>query len=261
MATYGNVALAVHVVGRGRLLPGGDQAFVVDGAYLVNTPQCTVGLDATGVVVRVEYPLEVTADAVPGTFCQTGLGFQELGERLLAVLGCAVQVDGAPGTIFTVEQLLGLFQFVVVVVGRASVGAAPVLDDVPVGALAAIAGGDGTLVATGGVEAADDVAALLGELLGQHAFVLQSPENDRGGVAALLDPTDQQALEVTAELMGVVPDVCRELAPEEDALLVAQLLVEQMVWLVCLAEGIEAGIGNLLHARANLFGRESMAGT
>ena len=61
--------------------------------------------------------------------------------------------------------------------------------------------------------------------------------------------------------MGVVPDVCRELAPEEDALLVAQLLVEQMVWLVCLAEGIEAGIGNLLHARANLFGRESMAAT
>ena len=53
----------------------------------------------------------------------------------------------------------------------------------------------------------------------------------------------------------------RELAPEEDALLVEELLIEQVVGLVGLAEGIEARVGNLLHTRADLLRRESMAVT
>ena len=53
--------------------------------------------------------------------------------------------------------------------------------------------------------------------------------------------------------------MCRELTPEEHALLVEELLIEQVVRLVGFAEGIEADIADLLHARANLFGAESMA--
>ena len=137
-----------------------------------------------------------------------------------------MQVEGAPGTILAVQQLLWLQQLFVVVVGRAAVGATPVLDDVPVSTLAAITGGDGALVTTGRVEGADNIRALLGKFLGQHTLVLQSPEDDAGRVAALLNPAYQQTLEGVAELMRIVPDVCRELAPEQDALLVAQLLVE-----------------------------------
>ena len=268
--------MAVHVVGRGGLLPGGDEALVVDGAYLVDAAQGSVGLYAAGIVVGVEDPLEVAADALVvrwrtigysgmgngigvGLFCQAGLGLEEGGEAFFAVLGIAMQVDGAPGTVFAIEQLLGLRELAVVVVGRAAVGAAPVLYDVPVGALAAVAGGDGALVATGGVEAADDVGALLGEVLGQHALVLQSPEDDGGRVAALLDPAHEQSLEGVAELGGVVPDVCRILAPEEHALLVEQLLIEQVVGLVGLAEGIEAGISDLLHAGADLLWGKGVA--
>ena len=95
------------------------------------------------------------------------------------------------------------------------------MNDVPVGALAAIARGDGALVATGGVERTDDIRALLSKLLGQDTLVLQSPQDDAGGVAALLDPAYQHALERVAELMRIVPDVCRELAPEQDSLFVA----------------------------------------
>ncbi len=260
-AGRGGITVAIHIVGRSRLLPRSDKSLVVDGPYLVHTSQSSVGLYAARVVVRVEYPLEVSADAVFGPLCQTGFGLQEFGKRLLAVLGITMQVDGTPGTIFTIEQLFRLFQFVVIVVGRATVSTTPVLDDVPVSALAAVAGGDGTLVATGGIKATDDVAILLGKLLRQHALVLQAPEDDAGRVAALLDPTYQQTLEILAEPGSVVPDMCRELAPEEDALFVAQLLIEQMVRLVCFAQGVKAGIGHLLHARANLFGCKSMAAT
>ena len=55
--------------------------------------------------------------------------------------------------------------------------------------------------------------------------------------------------------------MCRELTPEEHALLVEELLIEQVVRLVGFAEGVEAGIADLLHARANLFGAESVAVT
>ena len=53
--------------------------------------------------------------------------------------------------------------------------------------------------------------------------------------------------------------MCRELAPEKDALFVEQLLVEQVVRLVGLTEGIEACIANLLDTRANLFRRKGVA--
>ena len=53
--------------------------------------------------------------------------------------------------------------------------------------------------------------------------------------------------------------MCRKLAPEKDSLLVEQLLIEQVMGLMSLAEGIEAGICNLLDTGADLLWRESMA--
>ena len=132
-----------------------------------------------------EKPLEVTADAfvVSGfpvgirkcLLRQTGFQLQQVRERLLAVFGITMQVNGAPSSILTVEELVWTLQFVVVVLGSAAVGAAPVLDDVPVGALAAIASGDGPLVKTRGVEAANDVATLFGKVARQNTLVLQAP--------------------------------------------------------------------------------------
>ena len=55
------------------------------------------------------------------------------------------------------------------------------------------------------------------------------------------------------ELWGVVPDMCRELTPEKNALLIQQLLIEKVVRLVCLTEGIKASIGDLFDARTDLF--------
>ena len=51
--------------------------------------------------------------------------------------------------------------------------------------------------------------------------------------------------------------MCRELAPEKDALFVEQLLVEQVVRLVGLTEGIEACIANLLDTRTDLLRTEA----
>ena len=51
----------------------------------------------------------------------------------------------------------------------------------------------------------------------------------------------------------------RELTPEEDALFVKQLLIEQVVRLMGLSKGIEARIGYLLDAGADLFWREGVA--
>ena len=250
-AVYGTGgAVAVEIVGGGGLFPDGGEAFVVDWAHLVDAAQGTVGLHTAGVVVAGKEPLEVTADTgavFKGHAGKAVLEGQQGGEVLLAVLCGAVQADGAPGTVFAVEQLVRACQLLGVCLGTAAVGAAPVLYDVPVGALAAVAGGDETLRRGGGVEAADEFGALLGEVAWQHTLVLQAPENDAGRVAPLTHPPLQQTEEIGAELRCVVPDMGGELAPEEHALLVEELLVEQVVGLVGLAEGIEAGQSYLLH--------------
>ena len=198
---------AVHVEGVGGLFPHGGEPFVVEGSYLVDHSQTFVGLRAPWVVVAVHYPLEMSAHAVACAFCQQHLGLQNVGELLLAVclflfqiFSLAVQSYGAPCAVFTVEQLYGLFQLLVVVLGRAAVGAAPVLYHVPVGALAAVAGGYGSHRACRGVHLTYYVAALLCKVGRQHTLVLQSPEHDARTVAALLYPLAQQALELAAEL-------------------------------------------------------------
>ena len=68
-----------------------------------------------------------------------------------------MQVDSAPSTILTIQQLLWALQLVVVVLSTTTIGTAPVLDNVPIGAFATITRCDETLVATSGVETADDV--------------------------------------------------------------------------------------------------------
>ena len=45
-----------------------------------------------------------------------------------------MQVDGAPSSIFTIKQLFWTLQFIVIVFCGATIGATPVLDDIPVSA-------------------------------------------------------------------------------------------------------------------------------
>ena len=101
-----------------------------------------------------------------------------------------MQVDGSPGTIFAIKQLFRTFQFVVIILSTSSVCTAPVLDDIPVSTLTAIAGGDGALVKTSGVERTDDITTFFSKVFGQDALVLQSPKDDRRRVAAFLNPAD-----------------------------------------------------------------------
>ena len=107
-----------------------------------------------------------------GLLSKAGLGLKEGGEALLAVFISAMQVYGTPGSVFAIEQLLRTFQLVVIVLGIATVGAAPILDDIPVGTLATVTGGNGTLVTTGGVETANDIGTFFSKVFRQHAFVL-----------------------------------------------------------------------------------------
>ena len=118
-----------------------------------------------------------------------------------------MKVEGAPSAVLAVEELVGTGEFLGVIVGVAAVGAAPVLDDVPVGALAAVAGGDKPLAASSGVEAADKSGAFLGKVTRQDALVLQAPKDDGRRVAALLHPTYKQTFKVFSKLRRVIPDM------------------------------------------------------
>jgi hypothetical protein len=76
----GGIALAIHIVGSGGFLPGSDETFIIDRTNLVNAAIGSVGLYASGIVVLVENPLEMSADAVLGIFCQTGFSLQQFRE-------------------------------------------------------------------------------------------------------------------------------------------------------------------------------------
>ena len=105
-------------------------------------------------------------DTIFGTLCKTGFGLKELSERLLTIFFVTMQVDGTPSAIFAIKQLVRTLQLVIVILRTTTIGATPVLDDIPVGTLATIASGDGTLVATSGIETTDDIATFLSKFLG-----------------------------------------------------------------------------------------------
>ena len=75
-SSYGTVAVAIHIIGWGRLFPDGSKSFVVDGTYLIDATQGSIGLGAPWIVVGDKEPLEMSADTIFGTFSQTGLRFQ-----------------------------------------------------------------------------------------------------------------------------------------------------------------------------------------
>ena len=109
------------------------------------------------------------------------------------------ETERAPGTIFTIQQLVRLFQFLIIFIGCSAVGSAPVLNHIPVASLSSITGGDGAHGLGGRVHLPDNGSTLLGEILRHHTLVLNAPENDARRIAALLNPAAQQTLEVLAE--------------------------------------------------------------
>ena len=113
----------------------------------------------------------------------------------------------APGTVLAIEKLVGLLQFVGIVIHISTIGSAPVLHHIPIGAFTTVAGGDQTLRATGGIHVADDLCTFFGKVLRQRTLILQSPEDVRRIVAPLLHPLDEMAFERIAELARVVPDM------------------------------------------------------
>ena len=52
--------------------------------------------------------------------------------------------------------------------------------------------------------------------------------------------------------------MCRELTPEQNALLIQQLLIIEIMWLMSLTEGIETCLAHHLDTRGNLLVREGM---
>ena len=66
------------------------------------------------------------------------------------------------------------------------------------------------------------------------------------------------ALERTAELSRVVPDMRRELRPPEDAFAVEQFLIMQVVRLMSITESIETEVAHHFHSGLNLLIGESM---
>ena len=168
------------------------------------------------------------------------------------------ETERAPGTIFTIQQLVRLLQFLIIFIGCSAVGSAPVLNHIPVASLSSITGGDGAHGLSGRVHLPDDGSTLLGEILRHHTLVLNTPENDARRIAALLDPTAQQTLEVLTESGCIIPYMCRELTPEQHALLIQQLLVIEIMWLMCLTEGIKTCLTHHLDTGGNLLVREGM---
>ena len=120
-----------------------------------------------------------TADRTEGLLGKAGFLFEESGEALFAVFVGAMQIKGTPCAILAIEELVGTAKFIGVGIGVTAIGAAPILNDVPVSPLTAITGGNETLCASGGVKAADEGGALLGEVARQDTLILQTPEDDR----------------------------------------------------------------------------------
>ena len=256
----------IHIIYIQRLFPRSDETLVVERTDLIYLAVGFVRLATSGIVMAGKYPLEVAAHTVTGLLGQTELDFHEVAHRFLAPdtfrLGCTrlrVEVNAAPTAILAIEQLVGLRQLLVILEHVAPIRATPVLDDVPVGAVATVASGDDTHRAGGGVHLTDDVTTFLSEVAGERTLVLQPPHHDRRRVAALLHPAAEHRLEVLAELGRVIPYMGGELRPPEDALTVPILAILEVMRLMGIAEGIEPGVLYLLHTRSHLLGAESMA--
>ncbi len=253
-----HIVVPVPIEGFRGLFPWREQTFIVERSHFVNASQSLIGLHPTGIFVRNEEPLEVSAHAVAGTLGQQCLLAQQTGECFFRIAIGPVESERAPCPVFAVEELVRMLEFPGIVVGTSTVGSAPVLHHIPVCSLTAIASGDGPLVDGRRVELADDSPTLLRKVFRQHALILQSPEYDARRVAPFLDPLAQFLLEVGAKFGRVVPDVGGKLAPEKHPLLIEQLSVVEVVGLVGLTESIETGLAYLLDARSYLLVRESV---
>ena len=62
--------VAIPVEAFGRLFPRREKSLVIERSHLVDTAVSLIRLHSARVLMRYEEPLEMAADAVPGTLCQ-----------------------------------------------------------------------------------------------------------------------------------------------------------------------------------------------
>ena len=64
------IMVAIPVEAFGRLFPRREKSLVIERSHLVDTAVSLIRLHSARVLMRYEEPLEMAADAVPGTLCQ-----------------------------------------------------------------------------------------------------------------------------------------------------------------------------------------------
>lgn len=120
-------------------------------------------------------PLKLSAHTILSLFRLTDFHLHELTHAVFtphAVLlkrpRFRVQVNASPRPVLTVQQLILLRQFAVIILRLSAIRAAPVLHHIPVGTATPVARRNYAHVAGSRIHFAYDVAALLGKILGQH---------------------------------------------------------------------------------------------
>ena len=93
----------------------------------------------------------------------------------------------------------------------------------------------------------------------QSTLILQSPHDDRRRITPFLHPLPEQFLEIIPKFRRIIPDMCRELRPEQDPLLIPIRLIIEMMGLMGISECIKAGSPYLFGAGSHLLTTECVA--
>ena len=80
--------------------------------------------------------------------------------------------NSPPCSIFSIQQLVGLFQFTIVIICISSISPSPVLDDIPVGAFTAITGSYQPHASASRIHFSYSIGASLCKISRQGALIL-----------------------------------------------------------------------------------------
>ena len=146
-----DIVRAIHEEHICWLLPDGCETFIVCRTDLVNHSVCLIWLHTSWIVVSGEDPLEMPTDAIFCLLSKAHLCLHEVSGTLLTVCllrsqnikrRLTVKSDCSPSTIFPIEELVRTLHLIIVVKSSTTISATPVLDNIPISSLTAIAGGD-----------------------------------------------------------------------------------------------------------------------